>query len=97
MKINKFMCTFSLLAAVLLPTIAQAQCYISGCNGQICSSSQEPTFGKCEWVASDQCYTQYGICEEDANGNCNWRDTEELQECLTRLQQQLPPGLVEVP
>ncbi len=56
-------------------------CYVGGCSGQLCTD--DPDAGSsCEYTPSYACYDVVGICEADADGQCGWRDTAELQQCI---------------
>lgn len=59
-----------------------AACEVNGCNGELCTKAGEHPFSTCLWKAEYPCYRQYGVCEEDANGECNWKPTAELQACV---------------
>ncbi|AUX39835.1 uncharacterized protein SOCE26_012300 [Sorangium cellulosum] len=56
-------------------------CVVTGCSGQVCAS--EPMATTCEWRDEYACYGEHGICERDASGQCGWRDTPELDACIT--------------
>jgi hypothetical protein len=94
-KINQIVFAFSFYATILLfsPTIF-AQCYVTGCNNRICSSDIIEDFGQCEWRVEDQCYVKYGVCEEDQNGECNWRQTIDLQQCVATMKKAIPPSII---
>lgn len=66
-----------------------ADCVITGCNGEICADSAIPKAGLCIWKPEYHCYQEFGICEADADGNCAWKETTELQECFRDLEQRL--------
>lgn len=85
------------LAFVLCPMAIMAQCYVTGCNGTTCSSTQQVTFGKCVGDLNARCYAQFGVCEEDDNGNCNWRESIGLSQCINRQEQVVPETLNQLP
>jgi hypothetical protein len=59
---------------------AEKTCYVGGCSGQICSD-QEGVISTCEWKPEYACYHS-ATCEVQADGNCGWTQTAELQACL---------------
>ncbi len=61
-------------------TVAQKQCYVGGCSGQICSD-QEGVISTCEFRPEYACYRD-AKCETQADGNCGWTPTPELNACL---------------
>ena len=60
--------------------VAEKQCYVGGCSGQVCSD-QEGVISTCEWRPEYACYSS-ASCEVQADGNCGWTQTAELQACL---------------
>src|SRR5690606_12669702 len=60
--------------------VTAKQCYVGGCSGQVCSD-QEGVISTCEWREEYACY-QDAKCEVQADGNCGWTQTTELQACL---------------
>jgi hypothetical protein len=60
--------------------VADKTCYVGGCSGQICSD-EEGVISTCEWQPEYACY-QSARCEVQADGNCGWTQTAELQACL---------------
>ncbi len=79
--------------SLFLPGMANAACVVTGCNGQICASEAQESFGQCDMTLNSQCYAQFGICEEDQNGQCNWRQTQGLNDCLNNIQQISTPSV----
>jgi hypothetical protein len=59
---------------------ATKTCYVGGCSGQICSDEQG-VISTCEWREEYACY-RTAACEVQADGNCGWTQTTELQACL---------------
>jgi hypothetical protein len=59
---------------------AAKTCYVGGCSGQICSEEQG-VISTCEWRPEYACYRD-AKCEVQADGNCGWTQTAELQACL---------------
>lgn len=59
---------------------AQAQCFVGGCSGQVCSE-QEGVITTCEFKPEYACY-HTATCEAQADGTCGWTETPELQACL---------------
>lgn len=72
---------------------ASAPCYVIGGNSNICSSEPALRLATEEWRIEDQCYVEYGICERGANGNCGWRATDELSQCITDLHNEIPESI----
>ena len=64
-------------------------CAVAGCSGQLCVSADEAanTMTTCEYREEYACY-QEASCEPQANGQCGWTQTPELQRCLAS-----PPSL----
>ena len=60
--------------------VTEKQCFVGGCSGQICSD-QEGVISTCEFRPEYACY-QDAKCEVQADGNCGWTQTTELQACL---------------
>lgn len=58
---------------------AGKQCRATGCSGQICA--EEDRFSTCEFRPEYACY-QAATCEVQADGECGWTQTTELQACL---------------
>ncbi|MFH0952519.1 MAG: hypothetical protein V1838_05085 [Patescibacteria group bacterium] len=54
-------------------------CITTGCSSQVCSDTEE--FTTCEYLPIYGCYAE-ATCERQADGNCGWTMTEELQACL---------------
>jgi len=73
------------LVPTLTPVSSPVQtggCKITGCSGQICSDQDVIT--TCEFKAEYGCYGS-ARCERQADGQCGWTQTEELELCLLRL------------
>lgn len=58
------------------------KCQKSGCSGQICADRDVTT--TCEYRPEYDCY-KAAICESQASGQCGFRRTSELEQCLSRL------------
>ena len=56
-------------------------CIKTGCSKQICSDEEVIT--TCEYRTEYECY-QKATCERQADGNCGFTKTPELQSCLAR-------------
>lgn len=56
------------------------QCFVGGCSGQVCSE-KPGVITTCEWRPEYACYHQ-ATCEVQADGNCDWTQTTQLQACL---------------
>lgn len=61
------------------PATSEA-CFVGGCSSQICSD-QEGVISTCEFRPEYACY-QAATCERQANNECGWTSTPELQACL---------------
>lgn len=61
------------------PVAPAKQCRATGCSGQICAD--EDRFSTCEFRPEYACYQQ-ATCEVQADGECGWTQTAELQACL---------------
>lgn len=62
-----------------VPPPGANDCIVTGCSGQICSDQEVIT--TCEWKKEYACYRN-ARCERQANGQCGWTLTLELQQCL---------------
>jgi hypothetical protein len=62
--------------------VSMPPCRPGGCSGQICTD-RDDIVTTCEFRAEYACY-RTAICERQASGECGWRDTSELRECLTQ-------------
>ena len=60
--------------------ITLKRCYIGGCSGQVCSDRND-IVTTCIWKPEYACYED-ATCERQANGQCGWTQTEELQQCI---------------
>lgn len=59
-----------------------AGCKISGCSGEVCDEESQATI--CMPLPGPQCYNNVR-CEKQANGQCGWAQTPELQACLEKF------------
>ncbi|WP_437659432.1 hypothetical protein [Sorangium sp. So ce1182] len=57
-----------------------APCVVTGCSGQVCSDEAVAT--TCEYRDEYACYSEHGVCERGASGECGWRETRELEACI---------------
>ncbi|MDZ7587204.1 MAG: hypothetical protein U0946_05575, partial [Patescibacteria group bacterium] len=72
-------------------------CVIGGCNKEICqNSADESTLTNCQYRQEYVCYTQ-AVCEKQANGDCGWTQTEQLQSCLLQNQPSPEPQKYSAP
>lgn len=78
-----------LLILLLCGTALAQTCAIGGCNNEICSKAGENHFSTCMWKAEYECYNKFGICEANSVGECCWRQTPELVECIKLRQKQV--------
>jgi len=62
-----------------LPGPPIAQCRATGCSGQVCADRDVIT--TCEFRPEFVCY-RTARCERQADGQCGWTMTPELQACL---------------
>ncbi len=65
------------------------KCEISGCNNELCIKPGDGAISICLWKAEYDCYPKYGICEADKQGNCGWRQTAKLVECMRMREQEV--------
>lgn len=65
------------------PTDTTKACVVGGCSGQLCVEEDFNGGSTCEWLDVYACYQELGICERDAAGDCGFRDTPELQACVS--------------
>jgi len=66
-------------------------CYIGGCSNEVCSD-QKDVASVCIWSPVLACY-QDATCERQANGQCGWTQTEELQECVENANNEEIPAV----
>lgn len=66
-----------------LPPPDGGECVKGGCSGELCQEpgGQAPAFTTCEYKREYDCY-KTAICGRDADGQCNWQMTTELEKCL---------------
>jgi hypothetical protein len=62
-----------------LPPSGTANCYATGCSGQICADRD--TITTCEFRPEYACYKS-AQCTVQPDGKCGWTATAELQACL---------------
>ncbi|CAN5734312.1 hypothetical protein BH11MYX2_BH11MYX2_37520 [soil metagenome] len=60
-------------------TPAAAACVVSGCSGELCGD--EGMVSPCIFKPVFACYHE-ATCERQADGDCGWTQTEELQTCV---------------
>lgn len=65
--------------APVAPSAPAKRCYVSGCSGQLCSST-EGMMSTCEYKEEYACY-QTATCEVQATGECGWTETDKLNSC----------------
>lgn len=70
----------------ILSAQAIAACSATGCSGEVCGKLGDSIFSVCIWKAEYICYKQYGICEVGKNGECQWRQTKQLLQCIKTYQ-----------
>jgi eight-cysteine-cluster-containing protein len=60
-------------------------CVVGGCSGTICMSKEDMENGglatTCEYKEEYKCFEK-AICETQADGNCDWTETEEYKQCM---------------
>jgi hypothetical protein len=58
-------------------------CAVAGCSQQLCVSAEEAAtiVTTCEFRAEYACYRE-ASCEPQADGQCGWTETAELNQCL---------------
>ncbi len=64
----------------------EGACMVGGCSGQLCirADQADGAVTTCEWTAAYGCYSQFGMCAQNADGSCGWRDTPDLRNCLAQ-------------
>ncbi len=72
---------------------ASAPCYVVGGHSEICSSEPAMRIAVNEWRLEYQCYVGHGICERNASGQCEWRCTEGLSQCITDMRNRIPESV----
>lgn len=60
-------------------------CVVGGCSGQSCGEPEDESglITTCEYREEYACYKQHGVCERNAQDQCGWRPSQELQDCIT--------------
>lgn len=61
----------------------QGGCRITGCSAQVCADQETVT--ECSYKEEYICY-QKAVCERQADGQCGWTKTKELNLCLEQFQ-----------
>jgi hypothetical protein len=64
----------------LVDDAAQGACFVGGCSSEVCSD-QEGVITTCDFHPEYACYAA-ATCERQADGNCGWTQTAELQACI---------------
>lgn len=58
-------------------------CMVTGCSGTICQDADmEPIASTCDFKPEYACYGDYGRCEKQDDGKCDWTESSELSACL---------------
>ncbi len=65
------------------------ECVVTGCSSHICSD--EMMMSTCEWTEAYACY-QSAQCARQADGDCGWTQTPELESCLAVSSMQQQPS-----
>lgn len=65
------------------------KCEISGFFKENCKNPGEFVWSTIFWKAEFDCYHQYGVCEANACGACEWQQTTALQQCLAIIDQKI--------
>ena len=62
---------------------AGEECIVGGCNGELCLDKKisEDISSVCVYLPKFACYKS-ATCEKQANGECGWIQTKELETCL---------------
>jgi len=68
-----------------IPVPPIAQCRVTGCSSQVCADQDVIT--TCEFRPEFACYTN-AVCERQADNQCGWTMTSELQACLAASSQE---------
>lgn len=70
-------------------------CAIGGCSAQLCGEEGEieNVATTCEWQPQYACY-QNATCERQADGQCGWTETTELQQCLSGAEATSTPSVM---
>lgn len=72
--------------------VAQPQCVVGGCSGQLCVSADiEPPITTCEFLPEYACY-QTADCTTQPDGHCGWTLTADLMECLADAREPTEPA-----
>ena len=57
-------------------------CKVGGCSSELClNEDSEDIYSICIYSPTYECY-KTARCEKQANGKCDWSQTEELKACL---------------
>lgn len=74
---------------ILAATSINAKCVVKGCFDEICACEDEIAIDLCLWKATNFCYRNFGVCEINKYGNCEWRPTSELLACVKNVEAKL--------
>ncbi len=66
----------------------ESGCIVSGCNGELCIAVEHSNdiASTCAFKESYTCYAN-AECGRNENNECEWIETEELQECLLEFEE----------
>ncbi len=84
-KLQVITLALSIISTTALNTAGQIRCQIGGCSGTLCMKEGEDIVGACDWKDSYACYQparNLTQCVATPAGNCEWKQTKELESCL---------------
>lgn len=67
--------------------VAEGKCFVGGCSSHVCSDDPN-VVTTCEWKEEYACYKQ-AKCERQADGQCGWTETSELNSCIEEARKAL--------
>jgi hypothetical protein len=78
-----------LISLLFCNPVYAVKCVITGCNGELCTTPDDPAFSTCLWKAEYECYKKYGVCAANSKGECGWRQTKQLIQCIKITEQEV--------
>lgn len=58
------------------------ECETGGCSSHLCVPKGSNAMSTCEWRDSYGCYQKFGECGVQEDGQCGWKQTKKLTDCL---------------
>jgi hypothetical protein len=79
MRTLLFIAALMALSPAALPA---KECVKGGCSDQFCLEKGQDMASTCEWTEAYGCYNKHGECVTLPDGNCGWKENDQLTQCL---------------